>query len=226
MKHMKKTASGTVIHNSSPEGIEELLVKIIQNDLGKTKNAVAIKPFLEIDELDNDTSRNVKHAFGAIQVTAGKGSFYIPFIIADKVLLPFDVIRMGSQEVSYDYAKLQKLVQSLQQVSSQEETDDMFETMELAKLDDMKPNNGFLGTIMDIRDNHHLYSGDYQDSYTGPLFGQMDDERLMRTASEKIDILDVHQDIMEKIAEIEIFTPEQLKSYEEAAYKELSLIRI
>ena len=225
IKRMIKTASGTQLHNSSPAAIEDLLTRSIQDDLGKMKQVVTIKPFLQVDQIDSDLSENVKDAFGAIQITVGNSKIFIPFMIADKTLLPFDVIRLGSQEVSYDRSKLQRLVNVLDKEerakSEGEGGEDPFNTMELAKREDMKFDNGFLGTIMDVRDNHQRFVGDgYEDPYRGPNFGVIDEERLLRTTASELDVMDGYQEVMEKIAEIKTYTPEQLKAYEEHIRKQ------
>lgn len=223
-KGIVKTASGTILKNSSPAAIEEYLVSTLREALGPWAGAVKIKPFLRIDDEDHDLSNNVRNGFGAIELNAYGVKLYIPFIIVDKTLLPFDTIRMGDQEISYDYSKLRRVINSIEHKSKEKEEngggDDPFNTMELAKFDDVQYNNGFLGSIMQIRDNHQNKDGrSIDDIYRGSGFGNVDETRMMRNASE-MDILNEFYDVMEKIGKVRVFTPKQLDVYEQHLLKE------
>jgi hypothetical protein len=215
-KKLKKTAAGTVLHNSSPDAIEEVLVSEIENAVGKWKDVVNIKPYLRIDDTDGDLSGNVKDAFGAIELNVYGAKLYIPFIIADKTLLPFDTIRMGEEEVSYDYAKLRRIVNAIEhKVKKKQELgdeDNPFETMEIAKFEDVPYDNGFLGTIMEIRDTHRAKDVLGDEPWSGPGFGMVD---MARVASEGVDVLDTFHSVMDKIAKVKVYTQEQLDSFEE-----------
>ncbi|MGG4438250.1 hypothetical protein AAXE64_27245 [Priestia megaterium] len=219
---MKKRASGTVLHNSSPQAIEQTLENEIKDALGDFQSAVQTKVFLEIQDEDNDLSTNVTNAYGAIRLTVYGANLYIPFLIVDKTLLPFDVIRMGDEEVAYDYSKLRKIVNSIEHKakSAQEGVDngDGFDTMEVAQFDDIQPNNGFLGTIMAVRDNHRQKDLRGDTPWDGPGFGTMDDERLLRMA--QVDVFNEFHETMEKIAQVKVYTPAQLESFEQHITKQ------
>lgn len=225
-RRMTKTASGTVLHDSSPAGIEKFLVSDIREALGEFGNAVKIKPYLQIDKEDQDLSGNIKNAFGAVELNVYGTKLYLPFIIADKTLLPFDTIRMGSEETAYDYSKLRKLVNSIEhKVKSGEaegEKDNPFQTMEVAKFQDIQPNNGFLGNIMAVRDmaRQRDSRGDYP--WSGSEFGVVSDERLQKQASAPIDIFDAFHDVMEKIAAVKTYPQEQIDEFEEHIRKQAS----
>ncbi|PGQ88208.1 hypothetical protein [Priestia megaterium] len=221
-KGMVKTASGAMIlKNSSPAAIEEYLVSLMNDALGSWRDVVKVKPYLRIDEEDADLSNNVKNGFGAIELTAYGVKLYIPFIISDKTLLPFDTIRMGDQEISYDYSKLRRVINAIEHKAKEEdEGSEGSHTMELADFDDVQYNNGFLGSIMQIRDNHRNKDGRNDDEYRGPGgFGTVDETRMMRMASD-IDVFEGFHEVMEKIADVQTFTPSQLEAYEKHLLKE------
>lgn len=230
-KRLIKTAtSGTKLYNSSPKAIEELLVGEMKEALGEWKDAVRIKPFLKIEDDDSDLSGNVKNGFGAIELTVYKSKLFIPFIIADKTLLPFDTIRMGDQEISYDMSKLRRIVNGIEHKSKSQQGQSEggeFQTMEVAKFEDAQYNNGFLGTVMNIRDNHRTKNLSGDTPWDGPGFGINDTDRMLRTA--QVDILDGFHNVMEKIAEVKRYTPAQLEEYEahiqkQAEAEELELL--
>lgn len=215
---MTKTASGTVLHNSSPAAIEQFLVNDVKEALGEYGSAVKIKPYLQIDKEDQDLSGNVKNAFGAIELNIHGSKLYLPFIIADKTLLPFDTIRMGSEETAYDYSKLRKLVVSIENKAKSQgedgDKDNPFKTMEVADFKDIQPNNGFLGNIMAVRDmaRQRDSRGDYP--WSGSEFGVVSDERLQKQASKVIDVFDVFHDVMEKIANVKSYSQKQIDEFE------------
>ncbi|MED4068722.1 hypothetical protein [Priestia megaterium] len=221
-KGMVKTASGAMsLKNSSPAAIEDYLVSMMNDALGSWRDVVKVKPYLRIDEEDADLSNNVKNGFGAIELTAYGAKLYIPFIISDKTLLPFDTIRMGDQEISYDYSKLRRVINAIEHKAKEEgnEGSEGTQTMELADFDDVQYNNGFLGSIMQIRDNHRNKDVRYDDEYRGPGFGTVDETRIMRTASD-MDIFDGFHEVMEKIADVKVFTNEQIEEYKKHITKQ------
>lgn len=225
MMKMIKTASGISMADSSPAAIEQSLVNQLTEALGQWKDVVRIKPFMQVDEEDADLSGNVKNAFGAVQLTVHGVNLYIPFIVVDKMLLPFDTIRMGGEEVAYDYSKLRRLVNAIETKAktSSESDSDPFQTMEVAKFDDVQPNNGFLGTIMGIRDTARTRNGLGLDSpWDGPGFGNMDDDRIIRQAS-SVDVLNEFHEVMEKVANVKIFTKTQIEEYEQHLLKQAEL---
>lgn len=214
-----------LLANSSPAAIEEVLVNLIQEALGEWKNVVKVKPFLQVEAGDADLSGNVNNAFGAIQLSVYGVKLFIPFIIANKKLLPFDTIRMGAQEVAYDYGKLRRIVNAIEhksKTSSENATDESFQTMEVAKFDDIQPNNGFLGTIMNIRNSHNAKNGLGADApWNGPGFGVVDEQRMMsRTASKQVDVFDVFHEVMEKIADVQVYSPQQMEEYKDYLIKQ------
>lgn len=222
MKRLVKKASGTVLTDSSPAGIERILNKELEEALGNFRTLVKIKPYLKIDEEDTDNSGNVTNAFGAVEISVQGSKLFIPFIVSDKTLLPFDTIRMGEQETSYDYSKLRKIVNGLDRhakTKSEENGDNEFQTMEVADYDDFQFNNGFLGSIMNIRDYHKGRDMRGDTMWEGANFGAMDDERLLRKGASN-NLIESFHEVMEKIAAVQTFTPEQLESYESHITKE------
>ena len=219
-KGFVKTASGTVLKDTSPAAIEEFLVRITKDALGEWKDAVKIRPYLEVEEVASDLNNNVKSGFGAMQLDVYGVKLFLPFIIVDKKLLPFDTIRMGEQEVSYDHSKLQRLVNAIEHKAKEKQnSDSSYETMEVADFDDIQYNNGFLGTIMQIRDNHRNRDARSNDDFRSTGFGNISEERMMRYASE-MDVMNGFHDVMEKIAKTRTFTPSQLDAYEQHILKE------
>jgi hypothetical protein len=129
---------------------------------------------------------------------------------------------MGGEEVAYDYSKLRRLVNAIETKvkTSSEGDNDPFQTMEVARFEDVQPNNGFLGTIMGIRDTARMRNGLGMDSpWDGPGFGNMDEERIMRQAS-AVDVLNEFHEVMEKIANVKVFSKLQMEEYEQHLLKQ------
>lgn len=212
MRKVSNVVSGTLLRNTSPAAIETVLLNKVRSDLGDFHDLAIIKPTLRIDQEDGDLSGNVTHGYGTVLVSVGDKTLHLPFIIHDKELLPFDVIRMGGQEVGYDLVKLRKLVVALDKHSKEQTGDDTVhgEVMEVADIRDVPTQNGFLGTIMNIRDsNSHLGSSGI-DNYEGQNFGHMEDERLQKMAS--LDVAEVFEEFHEKLANIRTFTKDDVKA--------------
>ncbi len=225
-KHLVKLATGgTPLRRTDLPSVEQFLVDKISSDLGDYKKHVQIIPVLRVDEADNDLSGNVKNGFGNIMIQVKGVNLHVPFIIYEKHLLPFDVIRMNEDEVLYDASKLQRVVNAIllrskessggEQVGKQN-----FDFGEVVDGKNISSSNGFLGTIMSIRDDESSRAGGSGAiiPFTGPEFGVLDDDRIDRYAS--VDIMNVFHDCMEKIAKIEVVPFSSVKSAVEELAKQ------
>lgn len=204
--------TGIPLTQTSPASIEKYLVEKVRDDLGDYADMAIIRPMLRIDKEDGDLSGNVTDGFGTIIVKVIDHSFNIPFIIHQKELLPFDVIRMGDEEVAYDMSKLRKLVVQLDRV--QRENAEGLENGSLGSIVDYKDaptHNGFLGTIMSIRDNYQPYDSNGVPLYDGESFGIMDEGRILKFASEQVDVGEVFEEFYEKLANVQRFTVDEVK---------------
>ena len=212
IKNMYKKADyqGRIIADSSPSGIEKFLKTTIENALGGQSEGVKIRPILKIDEYASDMSGDVKTGYGAVVLDVMGTLVHIPFMMRDREFVPFDSIRMGGQQVAYEEGKLKKLVKSLKEVSEEEGEEDEFEAYSLAEdMEDLPFDNGFLGTIMSIRDDARRHSNQQAGMYTHMGFGDMTDERMLRTAS--VDIGETLSEFHEKLANVKTYTEDDIK---------------
>lgn len=211
---MRKFSSvtGYPLKQTSPVAIEKELITRVRNDLGTYQDMAIIRPMLKIDSEDGDMSGNVTNAYGTIVVKVINKAFLIPFIIHNKELLPFDVIQMGEQQVSYDMAKLRKLVIELDKAQRENnESGDGFER--LVSMRDVPSHNGFLGTIMSIRDEYSVMDDTGSPLYSGHNFGVMDTERMDRRAS---DAGELFEEFHEKLANVQVFSQQLAKETAES----------
>lgn len=203
---------GSVAADSSPSGIEKFLTNKIESALGKDLEGVKIRPLLQVDEYTDDLTGDVRSAFGAIAITVGPKVVHVPFIMKDKEFLPFDSIRMGDAQVPYEEKKLKKLVDELKRSLKEEgvelDGDANFETMELGDIKDLPFDNGFLGTIMSVRDEARRTNNRNQSNFIGTNFGHIEEDRLLSLASEYVG--QGFEDFHEKLGNIEVFTESDL----------------
>lgn len=220
MNKISNTIVGIPLKQTGPAAVEKFLVDKVRSDLGDAAEFVTIRPVLRVDTEDGDLSGNITHAFGNIELDVKGVKFYLPFIIQDKNLIPFDVIRLGDQEVPYDIGKLQKLAFALKQkVESQADSSDG-EIAEVVDFKDIPTHNGFLGTIMDIRDSHRATDATGAGLWDGLEFGHLDDERMMKRASANVDVAEVFSDVSEKLASAEIYKESVVDGFLETVEKE------
>lgn len=205
--------AGNVMADSSPSGIEDFLMLKMKDVLANEMADIKIEPILKIQDYDDSLSGNVKNGFGAVVINVKGHQLYIPFIVKEKEFLPFDSIRMGDQQVAYEDKKLRKLVQALREVKSEVNESEDFETMVLGDTDHLPYDNGFLGTIMQTRDQAYQQSRrNGSGRHSVHSFGNAEEhDDLLRYASEKIDPLEVLEDVHEKIANIAISTEEDIE---------------
>jgi hypothetical protein len=218
MRKVSNVVTGTPLKQSSPAAIERYLVDKVRNDLGDLNDLAIIKPILRIDREDGDLSGNITDGFGTIVVSVGQKSLQLPFIIHQKQLLPFDVIQMGEEKVTYDMAKLRKLVIALDkhQKEQHQETD----SMSVVDSRDIPTHNGFLGTIMSVRDSHRSTDANGSSPFAGENFGQIDDARLNKTASAVVDVSEAFEEFHEKLASVTVFTDDDVKLVAERIEKQ------
>lgn len=214
MRKISNVVTGTALRNTTPAAIEKYLVEKVRNELGEFHDLVLIKPVLRIDKEDGDLSGNVTDGYGTVMLSVGNMTIHLPFIIHEKELLPFDVIRMGGQEVVYDLSKLRKIVIGLDKANKEKavEGDPGMDAMSVVDGKDISTQNGFLGTIMDVRDSHKQRDVNGNVPYEGLGFGDMDENRLMKQASKEIDIAELFEEFHEKLANVRIFSTEDVKS--------------
>lgn len=182
---------GTPLRKSHPAEVERYIIDKVRADIGKELlDQVKLSPLLKIDREDGDLSGNLSNAYGTVKVSVGTHDVYLPFIIQDKELLPFEVIRMGSQEAAFAPEKLRTVIRNLVQKTRDASDGDV------VARDDIPFDNGFLGTIMDVRDEENMRTMNGENAWRGSSFGNVDDTRLMRRMAE----VDVY-DILEKVAQ-------------------------
>lgn len=201
---------GIPLPQSNPAAVERFLVERVRADLGKDVGTLAtIQPKLQIDREDDDLSGNVSNAYGVVQVNAGGKEITLPFMIVDKELIPFDSIMFQNEEVGYSPMRLQRIVAALDRRAK--EGDD--EEGEVVKHEDIGYDNGFLGSVMDIRDaEYNRNNAARGDLWSGPTFGVMDDARMInQTAGE--DATDVLEKVAHAIEQRKVIPGEQVESF-------------
>lgn len=209
MNKISKSIVGYPLKQTSPAGIEKELVTRIRNDLGEFSDLALIKPVLKVDSEDGDLSGNVTNAYGTILIRVLKKDLHIPFIIYQKELLPFDIIRMGEDEVAYDMSKLRQIVNNLDKAQRQGSDDGEFE--QVVPMTDVPTQNGFLGNIMRIRDEYQNFDPLVGHGYADDSFGIMDQGRMERMASATVDVGDVFEEFHEKLANVQVFSTDAVK---------------
>lgn len=203
--------TGIALRDTTPAGIEKYLVEKVRNELGAYHDLVTIQPYLRIDQEDGDLSGNIKNGYGTVMVKVGGQTIHLPFIINDKELLPFDTIRMKDQEVSYDLSKLRKLAIALDKKEKERSVDGADDVMDVVDIKDVSTHNGFLGTIMNIRDSHKNSDVNGVSPYDGASFGEMDDIRLNKTASEEVDLAESFETFNERLASVKTYSRDDVK---------------
>lgn len=220
MRKISKVATGTPLRNTSPAAIEDFLVTRIRADLGELKEVVSIRPILRIDSEDGDLSGNVENGYGTIALTVGEKTLQVPFIISEKELLPFDSIRMGEDMVTYDMSKLRKLVIGLDNHHKGQSDSSDNEVMQVTDIKDVPTHNGFLGTILSIRDDQRNRDVNGQQPYEGMNFGDMNADRLSKRASANVDVLEVFEEFHEKLASVRVYSEEDVQQVVEKMSKQ------
>jgi hypothetical protein len=218
---IKTAANGIPLQRTDLPSVEQFLVDKVTADLGDFKKNVKIVPVLRVDEEDGDMSGNLKNGFGNVMINVAGVNLHLPFIVHEKHLIPFDVIRLGEQEVMYDASKLQKIVNGIlnRQKESAGSGSEGFSFGEVVDGKDINSNNGFLGTIMSIRDDEASRGngGSGILPFSGPEFGVVADERLDRYAS--TDLVDVFHACMEKLASLKIMSEREVEQYADGIAK-------
>jgi hypothetical protein len=201
-----KVSVGIPLRQTSPPAVEKYLIDKVREDLGEYKDLATITPALRVDSEDGDLSGNITNGFGNLMLDVRGTKVHIPFMIHQKELIPFDVIRMGEQEVPYSVAALRKVINGVYKHNRDKENEgDESGGFSIGTVVDRKDTplgNGFLGTIMQMRDGELNRTSNGNIPFSGPDFGSMDDSRFERYASEKVDVLEVFQDVVEKLASV------------------------
>jgi hypothetical protein len=207
MRKISSTVVGIPLRQTSPAAIERFLVQKVRDDLGEFSNLAVIKPAIRVDKEDGDLSGNITDGFGNVMLDVSGVKVHIPFIIHQKELLPFDVIRMGDQEVTYDISKLRRIVNGIDKKIKEKSEDESLDGpgSEIANPKDVPSHNGFLGSIMRIRDSHSTRDVNGVGLWDGMDFGTMDDFRLGKQASADVDVMEVFEDAVEKIASVKVY---------------------
>lgn len=222
MRKISRVVNGTLLKNTEPAAIERVLLDKVRTELGEFHDLATIKPVLRIDKEDGDLSGNVENGFGTVILNVSGKTIHLPFIIHGKELLPFDVIKMDEQEVSYDLAKLRKLVVAIDKKVKEQSSDEVGgDTMDVVDIRDISTHNGFLGTIMNVRDSHKNRDVNGFNPYDGVSFGDMDDQRIERMAS--VDVADVFHEFHEKLSAVKHFTSDDVKTVVEGIEKKAAL---
>lgn len=219
MRKISNVATGIPLRNTSPAAIEDFLVKKVRSDLGDLTDIATVRPMLRVDSEDGDLSGNITNGYGTVMVTVNEKTLHLPFIISDKELLPFDSIRMGEDEVSYDMGKLRQLVIALEK-HKPKEIGGGNDVMEVVDIRDVPTHNGFLGTIMSIRDEHKARDTNGQRHYRGESFGDVDEGRILKRASVEVDVAETFEEFHEKLASVKFFSSQDVDNVVEGLRKQ------
>lgn len=201
---------GIPLPQSHPAAVERFLAEKVRSDLGKHASLLAtVEPMLQIEHEDGDLSGNLTNAYGAVRVNAGGKDITIPFMIVDKELVPFDSIVFQKEEVGYSPDRLQRIVAALDRRAK--ENDD--EEGEIVKHEDIGYDNGFLGSVMDIRDaEYNRNNAARGDLWSGPTFGNMDDARVLEQLANE-DATDVLEKLAHAIDQRKVIPAEAVESF-------------
>lgn len=223
MKKISSVVVGIPLKQSSPAAIERYLLEKVRNDLGEYADLATVKPMLRIDQEDGDLTGNVTDGYGNVVLDIQGVKLHLPFIIHQKELIPFDVIRMGEQEVSYDISKLRRLVNEIDKRVKETAGNDMQNEgiTEVVDPKEISYHNGFLGTIMDVRDSHRTKDVNGVGLFDGLDFGNFDEGRLIKSASAKVDVADTFSQAIEKIAAVQTISKANVNDYLDQLWKDI-----
>lgn len=209
------TVYGTPLKQSHPAEVEKFILDKIRADIGKELMlSVELRPTFEIERAPGDLSGDLTNAYGTIEVRCGKEACYVPFMIVDKTLSPFEVIRKGKQEVGYAPERMRNIIQNL--LLKRDEADD---DAELVKREDVTSNNGFLGTVMTIRDDENMKNM-YGQDYRQDGFGVLDQARLFNKRAENVDTFDILEKVAETIEGATFISNEEVERFLDHVEKE------
>lgn len=211
---------GTPLRQTHPAEVERFIVDKVRADIGKELLPhVALKPSLQVDREAGDISGDMTAGYGAVEIKVGERAIFLPFLIQNRELMPFEVIRMGSQEVGYAPERLRSIIINLREIGREGESEG-----DLVPRDEVTSGNGFLGTIMNIRDEENMKNMNALD-YTQDGFGLMEQARLMQRTAEADPF-----DVLEKVAHIvdaATFIPATaVEAYLDTVEKEASVLDI
>ena len=182
---------GTPLRQAHPAEVERFIVEKVRADIGKELLPfVVLRPSLQIQREEADISGEMTAGYGVIEVKVDSKSLYLPFIIQNRELMPFETIRMGAQEVGYSPERLRNII-----INLRERLQDGGIEEELVDRDQVTSGNGFLGTIMTIRDEENMRNMNGLE-YQQDGFGLMEQARMMQRNAEAVDSLQ----LLEKIA--------------------------
>lgn len=182
---------GTPLRQTHPAEVERFIVDKVRADIGKELLPyVVLRPSLEVDREEGDISGNMTAGYGAVEIKVDERSLYLPFLIQNRELMPFEVIRMGQQEVGYSPERLRTIIINLRERAREDEEDG-----DLVARDQVTSGNGFLGTIMSIRDEENMRNMNGMD-YEQDGFGLMEQARMMQRSADEVDTFEV----LEKVA--------------------------
>jgi hypothetical protein len=220
----RKVNVGIPLRQTNPAAVEKYLIERIREDLGEYKDLATITPVLRVDSEDGDLSGNITNGFGNIMLDIRGTKVHVPYMIHNKELIPFDVIRMGDQEVPYSVASIRKVANGIYKHNRDKENEDDdasgFSMGTVVDRKDTPAGNGFLGTIMQMRDGELNRTSNGAIPFSGPDFGSLDDSRFERIASEKADVLEVFQDVVEKLASVKSIPRAEVTAFLEGVAKQ------
>lgn len=211
---------GTPLRQTHPAEVERFIVDKVRADIGKELLPhVTLRPSLQVDREAGDISGDMSAGYGAVEIQVGERSLYLPFLVQNRELMPFEVIRMGAQEVGYAPERLRAVIVNLREIGREGDTDG-----ELVPRDEVTSGNGFLGTIMNIRDEENMKNMNALD-YTQDGFGLMEQARLMQRTAEADPF-----DVLEKVAAIvdaaTVIPRDAVEAYLDVVEKEASVLDI
>lgn len=205
---------GTPLRQTHPAEVERFIVDKVRADIGKDiLPYVTLRPVLQVEREEGDISGDMTAGYGTVEVKVDGVSLYLPFIISNRELMPFEVIRMGSQEAGYSPERLRAVIVNLRERLKGDGEDG-----DLVPRDEVTSGNGFLGTIMTIRDEENMRNMNGLD-YKQDGFGLMEQARLMQRNA-AVDPIQVLEKVAGIIEEVVVIPPEAVDAYLDQVEKE------
>lgn len=199
---------GTPLRQSHPAEVERFIVDKVRADIGKDiLPYVTLRPILQVEREEGDISGDMTAGYGTVEVKVDSKSLHLPFIIQNRELLPFETIRMDAQEVGYAPERLRAIIVNLRERLKEDAEDG-----ELVSRDEVTSGNGFLGTIMTIRDEENMRNMNGLE-YKQDGFGLMEQARTMQRNASEVDSIQTLEKIAGLIKEATVIPREAVESY-------------
>jgi hypothetical protein len=191
---MKKYA-GINIYQPTADNIERYIHKYVLNELAFFPQTLNVSIQFNPQEMDNAHSEYVSEGMGVVNIKYAGKVIQLPFMITDGELVPFDIIQVDGTRAPYSRENMQKVLYGLKNLLEKQEretTEDPY----VGLSDRMSPatSPGFLGSVLQIRDQATATGGGHHDNY------------IYASA--------MMEEVLEKIASMKGLTKDDLKALE------------